>query len=205
MEERCFFGSSRRLLLSLPLLADPLASIIRGLYVAVKQRRGNERVRFISPWLFVLAAILSVITFTGDRLREDDATNRSGVTQGIAQPRKEVTPKQRCITKALEQIRDATPTQRAAIPAGTNVKAFVMRLCANAERRGDLSASGDIFASDSLLMPDCVDSVMLAFGRSRLPNERSRLPISRCSQLRTARRLYVRTCFEPHQAGIRLL
>ena len=40
-----------------------------------------------------------------------------------------------------------------------------MRLCANAERRGDLSASGDIFASDSLLMPDCVDSVMLAFGK----------------------------------------
>jgi hypothetical protein len=135
------------------------ASVIRGVYVWIQGRRGRGR-PFWSPWLFVLAAVLAAGTFAGNRMRENQATDKSAVEQRIAQPGADVTPKQRCIAKGLDQIASATPEQRATIPSTINVRVFMAQMCARAEQDGSLKATGDIFVSDAFETEFCVEAVM---------------------------------------------
>ena len=141
------------------------AAVVRGVYVAVMRRRDSDR-SFISPWLFALAGVFALLTLVGQNAREQDATDERAVELGVVSTGEQVSPLDRCRTKALDQLDEMTQAQRAAVAANVadgDLDAYMTRSCSLAESLGALAPSGDIRPSDEFQKAGCVDSVITNF------------------------------------------
>lgn len=136
-----------------------LAAVIRAAYASWKKRR------FWSPWVFGLAALLAFMSYSGLVSSENEETDAAAVERGVADNTDDVTPVERCITKALEAYEPATPEQLAAVPPGFDFRSYATTACARAEQDGELDATGDVFGSESFRAALCEDVVMSEFRR----------------------------------------
>lgn len=151
------------------IVAAVLGIIPYCVYVALRKRSNPDRT-ILSPWLLVTTAAVAVFVNVGYEQRENEATDKTAVERGVASDVDSVTPVQRCVTKALEDIETASPERRAVLP--DNPDAVIRQFCENAAETGDLSAGGDIFGSDELTVMTCTQGVMIQFNKVA-PTERA--------------------------------
>jgi hypothetical protein len=142
------------------------ALAVRGGYVYVRRRRSPSH-PFWSPWLFVIAAVCTLLAVIGIRQQENEATDEAAVARGVAEQGEVVSPIQRCITQALEDLEVASPEELSWIPG--NHREFVTDLCEKANREGVLASSGGIFKSDDFQAAICVDALLGEF--DKVPSE----------------------------------
>jgi len=138
------------------------AAIVRGIYVWIRRRRGGTR-PFMSPWFFVLAALCTSFALAGQSISEEKATDDRAVTRGVVTAGTEVTPTDRCVTKALDVADEMTAAQRARIPADLSLENFSQQFCAEAAASGALASNGDVRQTDELMRRGCVTAAMLSF------------------------------------------
>lgn len=149
------------------LLSMAVAAVARRLYV------WRVRRPFLSPWLFAIAAFVAFVSVNGMRANQNEGTDEEAVRRGVATEDQEVSPMQRCVTKALESLESATPEQRAVLPAGLNFRSFSQRFCGDADRQGILAATGDLtHESEEFQAAICAEGTMIGF-RQIAPSEQA--------------------------------
>lgn len=127
------------------------ALILRTLYVRFLIKRGRARRRIVSPWLFVLAACVSlaflVQTYGQNSTRLGD---QKAVQYGIA-PAGHVTTADRCAGLWVDKLLGKYPSQR------DLVDTFARQFCADTFRRGLVARSGLVQNGQSTQLIYCVD------------------------------------------------
>jgi hypothetical protein len=151
--------------LKIPLLIAGFfwAAVIRGIYVFVRRRR-NPSHPFWSPWLFVLAALCSLLAIAGQQAREGSETDAAAVSLGVVSTEAaEITPVQRCVTKVLQDWNELPEAQQPPVPGG--IRAYAGKFCGRASRDGVLGASGGVYPTDTFMAGICAEGVMGEFDR----------------------------------------
>jgi len=138
-------------------LALPLgvAAAVRLAYAKLRKRR------FASPWLFVFAAVIAFLIYAGQVLQEQDRVNKEAVERGVVERAEDATPVDRCVTLVLEEVDTLPYEQRALILE--DGREFLTRVCAAADREGNLTTSGHVYATDEFRLAMCTEVVLAEF------------------------------------------
>jgi hypothetical protein len=140
------------------------ALIVRGLYVAFRNRKIDSDRRVRSWWLVPLAIWFASISLA--QVQRDKSNNAAPTS---AENR--ATARERCTTKVIENAKTATPAQRVSITyLGKDIPTAAANFCAKADRMRALAADGSILPSDAFTISTCADGVLGQF--DRIPKEK---------------------------------
>jgi hypothetical protein len=107
-----------------------IALILRGVYVLARRRK----VAFLSPWIFVIAAVIGLLVKLGDI---GEAAKRDEQASRIATqlPGEESKPVRECIEGGVAAYQDASAEERA-VMTRADYEQLIGRACKEYERRG---------------------------------------------------------------------
>jgi hypothetical protein len=107
-----------------------IAAAIRGLYVLARRRS----VPFLSPWLFVIAAVIGVLVKLPD-IGEKAERQQQASQIAARTPGEESQPVRECIEGGVDAYREASAGERALLTREAYEK-LIGRACKEYERRG---------------------------------------------------------------------
>lgn len=112
------------------------ALILRALYVRFLAKRGRAGRRVVSPWLFLIATLVSLV-FLAQTVGQNASGNgdRKAVEYGIA-PAGHITPADRCAGLMIDKLHSQYPNQR------DLVDTFARQFCHDSFKQGLVARSG---------------------------------------------------------------
>jgi hypothetical protein len=124
--------------------------ILRGLYVRAQARRDNQR-RFVSPWLFLVAGLVALISAAVSWGGQSTGSiDRKAVAYGVA-PAGHIRPQDRCATRAIDKMR-AEYRQNQDL-----VDTFARQFCADASLRQLVAHNGTVADTPQTKILYCAD------------------------------------------------